>query len=428
MKKCPNCQKTFDDNMKFCQSDGTPLVVVADNKPEVDPYATMVANQGDLQIPPEEPKKEEPKKEEPKPEPEPDPYATMVASSPPLPKEEPKKEEDILEVPGDDGADEVDPMKTMVIRGNTSDNIKVDVPKEEKSPSPTPPPVNQTPKVESEEEIPSEAKTMISAEIPKFDAPPAAPPVSGDAGQKPEPPKDPTEPPKQQVPKTESPKQAPPQPAQPKQAPPQAMPPQAPPSSPFDKPKAESKPIAREPKESKPAPIPSPFDDSMPPGYAPPSTPPFEPPKEPLKPEPLNNPKKDEIPKSPFADPQKPVVKSDTDGWGQKQSAAVVKSDNQAVAQTPPSSSGEAGEVDQTLAYVALGSGIASMTICCFLGIILGPLGLILGMKARGNAAENPNEYGGEKLALIGMITGGIGTLIGLALIVWQVVVMFLFN
>ncbi len=44
MKKCPNCQKTYDDNMKFCQSDGTPLVVVAEDRPPEDPYKTMVAS------------------------------------------------------------------------------------------------------------------------------------------------------------------------------------------------------------------------------------------------------------------------------------------------------------------------------------------------------------------------------------------------
>ena len=26
MKRCPNCQKTYADSMKFCQTDGTPLV------------------------------------------------------------------------------------------------------------------------------------------------------------------------------------------------------------------------------------------------------------------------------------------------------------------------------------------------------------------------------------------------------------------
>lgn len=42
MKKCPTCDRTFDDNMKFCQSDGTPLVDESGGAP-LDPYATMVS-------------------------------------------------------------------------------------------------------------------------------------------------------------------------------------------------------------------------------------------------------------------------------------------------------------------------------------------------------------------------------------------------
>lgn len=40
MKKCPSCGKEFDDAMKFCQVDGTPL---ADEAPAFDPYATIVS-------------------------------------------------------------------------------------------------------------------------------------------------------------------------------------------------------------------------------------------------------------------------------------------------------------------------------------------------------------------------------------------------
>lgn len=44
MKRCPTCNKTFDDNMRFCQADGTPLVEEA----PVDPYKTMVARPEDI--------------------------------------------------------------------------------------------------------------------------------------------------------------------------------------------------------------------------------------------------------------------------------------------------------------------------------------------------------------------------------------------
>jgi hypothetical protein len=45
MKRCPTCQKTFDDNMRFCQTDGTPLV---EDAIPADPYKTMVASKEDI--------------------------------------------------------------------------------------------------------------------------------------------------------------------------------------------------------------------------------------------------------------------------------------------------------------------------------------------------------------------------------------------
>ena len=100
MKKCPTCDKTFDDNMKFCQTDGTPLVEVQDTPAEPeDPYKTTVAKADDLPIPPQDdPYKKAmgdssdasaPEPETPTPEPEPpaeeefDPLKTMVATDSP---------------------------------------------------------------------------------------------------------------------------------------------------------------------------------------------------------------------------------------------------------------------------------------------------------------------------------------------------------
>lgn len=49
MKTCPTCQLTFDDDMKFCQSDGTLLVAAgAPRIEEFDPYKTMLGNSPDL--------------------------------------------------------------------------------------------------------------------------------------------------------------------------------------------------------------------------------------------------------------------------------------------------------------------------------------------------------------------------------------------
>lgn len=48
MKKCPTCDKTFEDSMRFCQVDGTPLV---DDAPAFDPYATVVAPRQEVLTP-----------------------------------------------------------------------------------------------------------------------------------------------------------------------------------------------------------------------------------------------------------------------------------------------------------------------------------------------------------------------------------------
>src|SRR5438034_11456926 len=90
MKKCPTCDKTFEDSMKFCQVDGTPLV---DDAPAFDPYATMVAGAKDMA--PTEPAAETPK--EPTFEPQPEEPAAIA---PP---------ENVLALP------EAAPLKTMYV-------------------------------------------------------------------------------------------------------------------------------------------------------------------------------------------------------------------------------------------------------------------------------------------------------------------------
>lgn len=62
MKQCPVCEKTFDDSLRFCQVDGTPLVDKTEPQEPVDPYKTMVASKADIlaAIPPADPKPPEP--------------------------------------------------------------------------------------------------------------------------------------------------------------------------------------------------------------------------------------------------------------------------------------------------------------------------------------------------------------------------------
>jgi hypothetical protein len=91
MKKCPACQKTFDDSLRFCQADGTPLV---DDAPVFDPYATIVSSQ--IAPPAAEPPSSEPDP------PDQTPLSDQTVGSLPI-----TPPEDVLELP------EADPLKTM---------------------------------------------------------------------------------------------------------------------------------------------------------------------------------------------------------------------------------------------------------------------------------------------------------------------------
>lgn len=62
MKRCPTCQKTFEDSMKFCQTDGTPLVSDAAgaggssaSEPEFDPMKTVIGSPLPTDAPPPSP-------------------------------------------------------------------------------------------------------------------------------------------------------------------------------------------------------------------------------------------------------------------------------------------------------------------------------------------------------------------------------------
>ena len=223
MKKCPNCDKTFDDSLRFCQTDGTPLVTVAETAPD-DPYKTMVASQEDIAaaLPI-------------------DPFATMIGGMPIK-----LEEEEVLELP--DEPESANPpvfsqedIKTQIKTGESGS--LTDTPS---SPFDSPPPT-----------YPPVVKGLDSPPPPpKFNEPSVHPPSFGDMSSPKESLDD-----KSSSTKTASPFESASQSPFDK--------PQSPPSqSPFDKPQS--------------PPIPSPFDKSMPPGYHPPTTPPFAEPEKPF--------------------------------------------------------------------------------------------------------------------------------------------------
>ncbi len=87
---------------------------------------------------------------------------------------------------------------------------------------------------------------------------------------------------------------------------------------------------------------------------------------------------------------------------------------NQQIYQQPPSfpqgAMPMAGK-DQTLPMVSIITGISSvvLSLCCYLGVILGPIALITGLIGMSNASKNPDTYDGKNLAVIGMVAGGVG-------------------
>lgn len=84
-----------------------------------------------------------------------------------------------------------------------------------------------------------------------------------------------------------------------------------------------------------------------------------------------------------------------------------------------------AGGQNQTLAIVSLVLGILSI-ICC--GVLTGIPALITGFMAKNKAEQNPVEFGGRGMALAGMITGGIGIVLGILGIIYYIFVFSTMN
>lgn len=103
MKQCPTCQKEYADGMKFCQTDGTPLVAKEEN---IDPFKTVVG------MPP------------------------IASSTPSEPQDsfknagQKKANDDLLQLPDE----KADPNKTMV---SLPDSVRASIPKSEPPPAPS---------------------------------------------------------------------------------------------------------------------------------------------------------------------------------------------------------------------------------------------------------------------------------------------------
>ena len=418
MKKCPNCQKEFPDSMRFCQTDGTPLLdtVVEEVQPE-DLLKTTVVRQEDIasSIPSS------------------DPFKTMVAGSG-------KTEDsgDLLQLP-----EEFDPLKTMVA-------TPISAPEKPVFEEPQPEP----PKFEAfKEEIqdaqpaspfngfsqPSEPlpeptpdytndQTALQPESPKFSKPDLSPPNFGNLSAK--------ENLEEDLAATmiqnswDAGKASLSDSASVSNDSPFSKPNDAPMSSPFETPpvKEPQSPFGQTPQSPFEAPK-SPFDEP----YSQPQQSSFESPKSPFDP-----------PQSSFQEPPPTQFGTPLPQFGTPQSKFDQMNDqsfgNQPLQQndwTPPPSpvsgwqdQGLGAQTpfqppmamqgqNQTLPIISLVLGIISL--CCYIGWATGPAALITGYLGMKNCNNDPNQYGGKGLAIAGMIVGGI--FMAIWLIYWIIII-----
>ncbi|MEJ7625158.1 MAG: DUF4190 domain-containing protein [Pyrinomonadaceae bacterium] len=312
MKKCPTCDKTFEDSMRFCQIDGTPLV---DDAPAFDPYATIIGGAGMADA-----KKAAPSDAAPV-----DPLTGSpndeAAGSGPISA----PTDEVLDLP------EADPLKT-IYASNDEMSAALDTSTESDSGIVELDPIGDTPQPTP----------------PSFSAPDVPSPSFGTA---------------------------------------------SPPPSPFSDGKPDE----------------SPYSDPMP-------APPFF--EEPSQPKRFDEAETMIAPSfgSPSSyDPTPPVAE-----WTPPP-APESSWENQQIGATTPFQAPMANLTgdNKTLAIVSLVLGILGLTICC--GTILPSIAaLVTGFMARSKSMQNPNEYGGQGLAMAGIITGALG-LVGsvIVLIFW---------
>ena len=75
----------------------------------------------------------------------------------------------------------------------------------------------------------------------------------------------------------------------------------------------------------------------------------------------------------------------------------------------------------QSLAIASLVMGIVSITagLCCYFGILTGPIAFILGIVSLVQIKNDPTKYGGKGFAIGGVVTGGLYVLILVAMILF---------
>jgi len=77
----------------------------------------------------------------------------------------------------------------------------------------------------------------------------------------------------------------------------------------------------------------------------------------------------------------------------------------------PPQNFAPTANKDQTLPIVSIVSGALSvvLSLCCYMGLFIGPIALITGFIGMNNVNKNPDQFDGKPLAIAGMIAGAVG-------------------
>jgi hypothetical protein len=160
------------------------------------------------------------------------------------------------------------------------------------------------------------------------------------------------------------------------------------------------------------APIPSPFSESKTSSFDQPSTPL----PDYKEPKPLNDRQNDPFSQSPFGQYSAPANQPLQQTEWTPPPAPEADWQNQEIGSNTPFQPPTAGAgQNQTLAIVSLVLGIIGIVLCQFTA----PAALVTGFMARNKAAQNPSEYGGSGLALAGIITGAIGTLLLVLVVIY---------
>jgi hypothetical protein len=91
--------------------------------------------------------------------------------------------------------------------------------------------------------------------------------------------------------------------------------------------------------------------------------------------------------------------------------------------QAPPAPFAFAPQPSQALAVASLITGVAGFVLnfCCYLGVVTGPVAVGLGIVSLVQIKNNPKDYAGKPLAIIGIVSGALSFAGFLLLILWGV-------